>query len=140
VRLIVASEGHPNVAQLDEDMSQATVYKTLDLLKELGEVVEIDLRGDGGRLFLLRIACHCFFCQSSPGKIFTLWQSPSAFSGGIDSRSHLFEMVSVVVRVLDKVICHAPVAALILLEIFWKAGDQSHGFLTAALIFLAQIG
>ena len=53
VRLIAASQGHPNAAQLYEKvkaqfptMSQATVYKTLTLLKEMGQVFEIDLHGD----------------------------------------------------------------------------------------------
>jgi len=53
VRLIAASEGHPSAAQLFEKikgqfptMSQATVYKTLALLKEMGQVLEIDLRDD----------------------------------------------------------------------------------------------
>jgi Fur family peroxide stress response transcriptional regulator len=38
IRQIVASEGHRYPT-----MSLATVYKTLDMLKELGEVLEIDL-------------------------------------------------------------------------------------------------
>jgi Fur family transcriptional regulator, peroxide stress response regulator len=53
VRLIAASEGHPSAAQLYEriraqfpTMSQATVYKTLGLLKEMDEVLEINLRDD----------------------------------------------------------------------------------------------
>lgn len=53
VRLIASSEGHPSAAQLYArikrqfpTMSQATVYKTLALLKEMGEVLEIDLRDD----------------------------------------------------------------------------------------------
>ena len=53
VRLIAASEGHPNAAQLYKrlktqfpSVSPATVYKLLALLKELGEVLEIDLRDD----------------------------------------------------------------------------------------------
>ncbi len=53
VRLIAASEGHPGAAQLYArvkarfpTMSQATVYKTLALLKEMGQVLEIDLHGD----------------------------------------------------------------------------------------------
>jgi Fur family peroxide stress response transcriptional regulator len=53
VRLIASSEGHPSAAQLYArikgqfpSMSLATVYKTLDLLKELGQVLEIDLRDD----------------------------------------------------------------------------------------------
>ncbi len=52
-RLIAASEGHPSASGLYEQikvqfptMSLATVYKTLDLLKELGEVLEIGLRDD----------------------------------------------------------------------------------------------
>ncbi len=53
IRLIAASDGHPSAARLYEQikvqfptMSLATVYKTLDLLKELGEVLEIGLRDD----------------------------------------------------------------------------------------------
>jgi Fur family peroxide stress response transcriptional regulator len=53
VRLIASSEGHPSAAQLYARIkrqfpttSQATVYKTLALLKEIGQVLEIDLRGD----------------------------------------------------------------------------------------------
>jgi Fur family peroxide stress response transcriptional regulator len=53
VRLIAASEGHPSAAQLYEKitkqfptMSQATVYKTLTILKEMKQVLEIDLRDD----------------------------------------------------------------------------------------------
>ncbi len=53
VRLIAASDGHPNAAQLYARLkarfpavSPATVYKLLAVLKELGEVLEIDLRGD----------------------------------------------------------------------------------------------
>ena len=53
VRLIAASEGHPSAAQLYErikvrfpTMSQATVYKTLALLKEMNQVLEINLRDD----------------------------------------------------------------------------------------------
>jgi Fur family peroxide stress response transcriptional regulator len=53
VRLIAASEDHPNAALLFSrvrsqfpTMSQATVYKTLDLLKEMDQVLEIDLHED----------------------------------------------------------------------------------------------
>jgi Fur family peroxide stress response transcriptional regulator len=53
LRLIAVSEGHPNAMQLYEKLrpqfptiSLATVYKTLSLLKEEGEVLEIDLHND----------------------------------------------------------------------------------------------
>jgi len=53
VRLIAASDGHPSAAQLYArikrrfpTLSQATVYKTLALLKDMDQVLEIDLRGD----------------------------------------------------------------------------------------------
>jgi Fur family transcriptional regulator, peroxide stress response regulator len=53
VRLIASSEGHPSARQLYTrikrqfpTMSHATVYKTLGLLKEMGQVLEIDLRDD----------------------------------------------------------------------------------------------
>ena len=53
VRLIALSEGHPNAAQLYSrvrsqfpTISQATVYKTLGLLKEMDQVLEIDLHED----------------------------------------------------------------------------------------------
>jgi Fur family peroxide stress response transcriptional regulator len=53
VRLIAASAEHPNAAQLFAQiktrfptMSQATVYKTLALLKDMDQVLEIDLGDD----------------------------------------------------------------------------------------------
>jgi Fur family peroxide stress response transcriptional regulator len=53
VRLIASSEGHPSASQLFTrvrgkfpTMSHATVYKTLSLLKEMKQVLEIDLRDD----------------------------------------------------------------------------------------------
>ena len=53
VRLIAVSEGHPSASQLHTKikrkfptMSHATVYKTLNLLKEINQVLEIDLRDD----------------------------------------------------------------------------------------------
>jgi Fur family transcriptional regulator, peroxide stress response regulator len=53
VRLIAASDGHPSASQLYTKikrqfptMSHATVYKTLSLLKEMNQVLEIDLHND----------------------------------------------------------------------------------------------
>ncbi len=53
LRLLARSEGHPTAAQLHTRLreqfptaSLATVYKTLALLKEDGEVLEIDLHGE----------------------------------------------------------------------------------------------
>ncbi|MBN1537389.1 MAG: transcriptional repressor [Anaerolineales bacterium] len=53
IRLLAASEGHPNATQLYEALrrqfptiSLATIYKTLALLKDEGEVLEIDLHND----------------------------------------------------------------------------------------------
>jgi Fur family peroxide stress response transcriptional regulator len=53
VRLIAASDGHPSAAQLYArvkdrfpTMSPATVYKTLALLKDMDQVLEIDLPDD----------------------------------------------------------------------------------------------
>lgn len=53
IRLIAVSEGHPSASQLYvklkqqfPTMSQATVYKTLALLKDMDQVLDIDLRDD----------------------------------------------------------------------------------------------
>ena len=53
LRLIAVSKGHPSASQLYETirrrfptMSPATVYKTLALLKDMGQVLEIDLPDD----------------------------------------------------------------------------------------------
>jgi Fur family peroxide stress response transcriptional regulator len=52
LRMIAASEGHPGAIQLYENLralfptvSLAMVYKTIALLKQQGEVLEIDLHG-----------------------------------------------------------------------------------------------
>jgi Fur family peroxide stress response transcriptional regulator len=53
LRLLAASEGHPSASQLYDQLraqfpttSPATVYKTLNLLKAMGEVLELGF-GDG---------------------------------------------------------------------------------------------
>jgi len=56
LRLIASSEGHPSASNLHEHIkaqfpttSPATVYKTLNLLKELGEVLELGFSNDDNR-------------------------------------------------------------------------------------------
>jgi len=56
VRLLAESEGHPSAARLYDQlkeqyptMSLATVYKTLNLLKDLDEVLELGFWDDDGR-------------------------------------------------------------------------------------------
>jgi Fur family peroxide stress response transcriptional regulator len=56
LRLIAASEGHPSAAQLFDRLraqfpttSLATVYKTLTLLDDMGEVLELGFSGDDNR-------------------------------------------------------------------------------------------
>ena len=61
LRLLAASDGHPSASDLYDQLqaqfpttSRATIYKTLSLLKELDEVLELgfsddDNRYDGGR-------------------------------------------------------------------------------------------
>lgn len=53
VRIIATSKGHLSASQIFETikkqfptMSQATVYNTLALLKEMNQILEIDLHGD----------------------------------------------------------------------------------------------
>ena len=53
LHLIATSEGHPSAAQLYEKLrlqfptvSLATIYKTLTLLKDEGEILEIELRNN----------------------------------------------------------------------------------------------
>jgi Fur family peroxide stress response transcriptional regulator len=73
VRLIAVSDGHPSASQLFNTikrqfptMSHATVYNTLTLLKEMNQVLEIDLHNDshydGNRPqphpHLICIQCH----------------------------------------------------------------------------------
>lgn len=56
LRLIAASDGHPSASDLFAQIktqfpttSPATVYKTLNLLKELGEVLELGFSNDDNR-------------------------------------------------------------------------------------------
>ncbi|MCU0507159.1 MAG: transcriptional repressor [Anaerolineae bacterium] len=74
LRIIASGEGHPSATGLYEQIktqfpttSLATVYKTLSLLKELGEVLELgfsndDNRYDGNRPYphphLICVRCH----------------------------------------------------------------------------------
>ena len=54
LRILAASEGHPSVEQIYERVkadfpmtSLATIYKTVTLLKEMGEVLELGFSDDG---------------------------------------------------------------------------------------------
>ncbi len=74
LHILSASDGHPSAACLHEQIqdqfpttSLATVYKTLNLLKEMGEVLELgfsddDNRYDGNKPYphphLVCICCH----------------------------------------------------------------------------------
>ncbi|MBN1262613.1 MAG: transcriptional repressor [Anaerolineae bacterium] len=74
LRLLAASEGHPSASQIHEQlhaqfptMSLATVYKTLNLLKEMGEILELGFGDDDNRYdanepfphpHLICIRCH----------------------------------------------------------------------------------
>jgi Fur family peroxide stress response transcriptional regulator len=56
LRLLTASDGHPSASQLYEQIkdqfpttSLATVYKTLNVLKEIDEVLELGFSGDDNR-------------------------------------------------------------------------------------------
>lgn len=56
LKILAASEGHPSVEQIYEQVkvdfpmtSQATVYKTVTLLKEIGEVLELGFGNDSNR-------------------------------------------------------------------------------------------
>jgi len=97
VRLIAVSDGHPSASQLYTTikrqfptMSQATVYKTLALLKDMNQVLEIDLHNDshydGNRPephpHLICSKCNCIVdgeLAIDPGEIRKLEQA-SGFS------------------------------------------------------------
>jgi Fur family peroxide stress response transcriptional regulator len=56
LRLLARSDGHPSVSQLYDQLtaqfpttSLATVYKTLNLLEEMGEVLELGFSDDDNR-------------------------------------------------------------------------------------------
>jgi len=56
LKILAASEGHPSVEQIYEHVkahfpmtSIATIYKTVTLLKEMGEVLELGFSGDSNR-------------------------------------------------------------------------------------------
>jgi Fur family peroxide stress response transcriptional regulator len=56
LRILSKSEGHPSAEQIYEQIkadypttSQATIYKTLSLLKSMGEVFEVTLASEGSR-------------------------------------------------------------------------------------------
>ena len=56
IEILCQSDGHPSARQLHEQLTQrfpttslATVYKTLNVLKEVGEVMEIGFAGSDAR-------------------------------------------------------------------------------------------
>lgn len=96
LRMLASSEGHPTAMQLYEQLrekypttSLATVYKTLNLLKEMGEVLELsfsddDHRYDGNDPFphphLICVQCHSITDPDVPG-FETLAEGVAASSG-----------------------------------------------------------
>jgi Fur family peroxide stress response transcriptional regulator len=74
LKIVAASKGHPSARQMHEQMIRkfptttlATVYKTLTLLKETGEILELEFSGaenryDGNKPYphphLVCIKCH----------------------------------------------------------------------------------
>lgn len=74
LRLLAASDRHPSASQLYEQMkdqfpttSLGTVYKTLNVLKEIGEVLELGFSGDDNRYDARKPYPHphliCIRCQ-----------------------------------------------------------------------------
>ncbi len=56
LRILAHSEGHPSVEEIYREVARdfpttglATVYKTVTLLKEMGEVLELEFSPDGNR-------------------------------------------------------------------------------------------
>lgn len=75
IDILVSDSGHPSVSQIYEQLrtqfpttSLATVYKTLNVLKRLGEVKEIILSDDDTRYDLTNLDPHphliCVQCHS----------------------------------------------------------------------------
>ena len=86
LRLLAASDGHPSASQLYEQMkdqfpttSLATVYKTLNVLKEIDEVLELGFSGDDNRYDGNKPYPHphliCIRCQKIRDPEVTLAQS-----------------------------------------------------------------
>jgi Fur family peroxide stress response transcriptional regulator len=76
LRALVESELHPSAEELFARVretcpttSRATVYKTLETLKELGEVLELEFRDGSNRYDGLRPASHPHFVCTCCGRI-----------------------------------------------------------------------
>lgn len=75
-RALVLSDRHPGVDEIFNNaraqhagMSRATVYKTLDILKASGEVLELEFRGQGNRYDGLRPHPHPHLVCTTCGAI-----------------------------------------------------------------------
>jgi Fur family transcriptional regulator, peroxide stress response regulator len=79
LRLLATSEGHPSASQLYDQIkaqfpttSLATVYKTLNVLKEMGEVLELGFRNDDNRYDGNKPYPHPHLICSNCGRILDL--------------------------------------------------------------------
>jgi len=75
LKILAANEGHPSVEQIYERVkadfpmtSLATIYKTVTLLKEMGEILELGFSNDGNRYDGIRPYPHphliCTECKN----------------------------------------------------------------------------
>ena len=83
LRILAVSEGHPSVEQIYDQVkvdfpmtSLGTIYKTVSLLKEMGEVLELGFSDDSNRYdgnkpyphpHLVCIRCKCIVDPDVPG-------------------------------------------------------------------------
>lgn len=101
LRLVAISEAHPSAAHLYEqvqaqfpDMSLATVYKTLNVLKELGEVLELGFSDDDNRFDGRQPAPHPHLICTCCRKIVDLDAVPVAELTSEMARQTGFEILS----------------------------------------------
>jgi Fur family peroxide stress response transcriptional regulator len=109
LKLLSVSEEHPSAAEIHEQlherfptMSLATVYKTLNLLKEMGEVLELGFGEDENRYdgkdpyphpHLICVRCHKIIDQDMPE--FDALAQKVATNSGFRMTSHRLDVFGI---------------------------------------------
>ena len=127
LHLLATSEGHPNASQLYDQIkaqfpttSLATVYKTLNVLKAMGEVLELGFRNDDNRYDGNKPYPHPHLICSQCGRILDL---DLALDDVKKSKQRFVRLTKALASSYDHIFFDCPPGLSLLSENIFRASD-----------------